>query len=158
MLVLLVVVPIAFEQSRKIQSQIVGGNYIGKVFGFNVTVKKSSAWANKEQEELAALATASNEGQIPLKETIAERIEDGDFSETKQENSDIQSDVSGNSEEPGQEAVENSDGEGGVESGEQEGAGAEPEKSADVNINININTGGDSVESEAPEKSEESDD
>lgn len=36
MLVLLVVVPIAFEQSRKIQSQIVGENYIGKVFGFNV--------------------------------------------------------------------------------------------------------------------------
>lgn len=131
---------------------------LSKVFGLNVTVKKSSAWANKEQEELAALSTASNEGQIPLKETIAERIEDGDFSETKQENSDIQSDVPGNSEEPGKETAENSDGERSAESGEQEGAGAEPEKSADVNINININAGGDSVESEAPEKSEESDD
>ena len=50
---------------------------INKTFGLNISVKKSSAWANKEQEELAALAEASAQGGISLKETIAEKIEIG---------------------------------------------------------------------------------
>lgn len=47
---------------------------INTVFGLNVSVAKSSAWANKEQEELAALAEQSLAGQIPLSEQISDKI------------------------------------------------------------------------------------
>ena len=127
---------------------------LNTIFDLNVTVEKSSAWANKEQEDLAALSTASMEGQIPLKDNIAEKIEGGEISGTEPESTEaVQADVS----EP--ESV-----------GAEEGAGTEEsqqsqwdvgEEQADVNINININTGGDDSddsESEASEKSEESDD
>lgn len=55
---------------------------INKTFGTSISVRKSSAWANKEQEDLAALAEASASGGIGLKDTIEDKIE-GDFSPTK---------------------------------------------------------------------------
>lgn len=131
---------------------------INTVFGLNISVRKSSAWANKEQEELAALSTASNEGQIPLKETIQDRIEE-DTSATKQvEEEAIQPDVSRQNE--GQETSGEGtkvEGEGSSEAHE----GSEPAEQADVKVEVNINVGEevkDNVEPEAPEKSEESDD
>ena len=132
---------------------------LNKVFGLNVTVKKSSAWANKEQEELAALSTASNEGNIPLKDTIAERIEGGEISGTKQEETAVQTDVPGNSESENKEGGEAEGADSGGEVGAQE-QGNEYQEQADVTVNININT--EEVESEdgseSPKKSEESDD
>lgn len=47
---------------------------INATFGTNISVYKSSAWANKEQEELAALSESSNKGEIPLKDSIQSRI------------------------------------------------------------------------------------
>lgn len=127
---------------------------LNTIFGLNVTVDKSSAWANKEQEDLAALSTASMEGQIPLKDNIAEKIEGGEISGTEPESTEaIQADV------PESEAVGAEEGAGTEDS--QQNQGNLSEESADVNINININTGGDNSddsESEASEKSEESDD
>ena len=128
---------------------------LNKVFGLNITVEKSSAWANKEQEDLAALSTASMEGQIPLKDNIAEKIEGGEASGTKSEQTEIvPTDVS-----ESQAEGTKTDGSGTEEGVESEGDVAE--KSADVNIEINVNTGGDSnddSESETSEKSEKSDD
>lgn len=132
---------------------------LNKVFGLNVSVRKSSAWANKEQEELAALSTASMEGNIPLKQTIAERIEGDESSGTEQTEASVQTDVPGQSE-AGEAAQQNSEGDSGADGAETQSGDVASEQ-ADVTINVNINVGeGENVdgESETPEKSEESDD
>ena len=43
---------------------------INKIFNLNISVHKSSAWANKEQEEISALSESAIKGQVPLKDTI----------------------------------------------------------------------------------------
>lgn len=137
---------------------------INSVFGTSISVEKSSAWANKEQEDLAALSTASNEGQIPLSDNIQERIS-GDET-TVQEN--VQANVSeqqAQSTEPGAEPVQGAGPESALPA---DGAAAENEQNVngeqavvEVNVNVNINPEGgetdDSMESEAQEKPEESD-
>ena len=47
---------------------------INSIFGLNIEVRKSSAWANKEQEDMAALAEASQSGGIELPEAISSKI------------------------------------------------------------------------------------
>lgn len=58
---------------------------INDVFDLNISVHKSSAWANKEQEELAALSEASIAGEIPLKNTIQDKIEGGETNAPQEE-------------------------------------------------------------------------
>lgn len=47
---------------------------INKTFNLNIKVMKSSAWANKEQEELSALMEGAQKGNTPIKNTIMERV------------------------------------------------------------------------------------
>ena len=122
---------------------------INKVFGLNISVKKSSAWANKEQEELAALAEASAQGGIGLKETIAEKIEGGvNLGEEQEQN--VQPEVP---ESETDAEVESSN------SGEEANEGNEPKGEADVTVDVNITVkevDGDEVQSTEPEASEKS--
>lgn len=141
---------------------------INEVFGTKISVRKSSAWANKEQEELAALSEASTQGGIPLKETIANKIE-GDFEngeessvETKlpvqqEEQPDVQNEVASEETQPEQEV-----GEG--ESGTEVDAGDDVARTPDVTVEVKVEVkegdedgGSVSDESETSEKSEESD-
>lgn len=140
-------------------------NLINEVFGTNISVRKSSAWANKEQEELAALSEASMQGQIPLKETIANKIE-GDFEDGEESSVETKPEVQ-------QEAVpsvqnemapEEAQPEQAGESGAEAYTGDESARTPDVTVEVKVEVkegdadGGDiSDESEAPEKSEESD-
>lgn len=48
---------------------------INEVFGLNIRVMKSSAWANKEQEELSALGEQSIKGEMPLHDAVQNRID-----------------------------------------------------------------------------------
>ena len=50
-------------------------NLVNEVFGTNISVTKSSAWANKQQEELAALSEQSIKGSVPLPDSIQSRID-----------------------------------------------------------------------------------
>lgn len=139
---------------------------LNKVFNLNVTVRKSSAWANKEQEDVAALSEASIAGGIPLQETIADRIEGGTDEE------DVSSSVQTNVQSEGEQVQSTEQSAGSsTESGtdtslSSDGAAAENAENVDgeppvveVNVNVNINPeGGDSdVEPETSEESEESD-
>lgn len=127
---------------------------INQVFGTNIKVRKSSAWANKEQEELAALSTASMEGQIPLKETIQDRIEGGEVDAAEPEEEAVSAAVpSGGADEVSPEEVAG-EGDGEAEQGNVDEVA--PGVTVEVNVNINPE-GGDADESETPEKSEESD-
>lgn len=136
---------------------------INKTFGLNISVRKSSAWANKEQEELAALSEASNQGGIGLKETIAEKIEGGVDNAGQSSVDETQPEVQ--AEVPEGEVQESNDigGEGGDSQIQEANGGDESEVSADVNINVNVtveevsNSESDNDESETPEKSEKSD-
>lgn len=139
---------------------------LNKVFNLNVTVRKSSAWANKEQEDVAALSEASIAGDIPLQETIADRIEGG--TDEKAVSPGVQANVQSEGEQV--QSTEQSTG-SSAESGTDaslpsDGAATENAENVDgespvveVNVNVNINPeGSDSdVESEASEKSEEPD-
>lgn len=124
---------------------------INKTFGLNISVKKSSAWANKEQEELAALAEASEQGGIGLKETIAEKIEGGVAIGEAEEQS-VPTEVP-EGETPAE--VEP------ASSGEEADKGNEPAREADVTVDVNVTVkevdedGVQSNEPEAQEKSEE---
>lgn len=134
-------------------------NLINKTFGLNISVRKSSAWANKEQEELAALSEASIQGGIGLKETIADKIEGGSTigEDEKTEEQTVQPEVQ---EETG--AASGVEGEDSPEEGNQADAGNESEGTADVTVDVNITvkeeSSGESsgTEPEAQEKSEES--
>ena len=136
---------------------------INSVFGTNISVRKSSAWANKEQEELSALSEAAMSGQIPLKDTITDKIE-GD---TSGQEDFVTEEQEGSVRSEEQTAVQS----GGVQSTEQQPDGADAgaegvpgesgsvaESPAEVTVNVNINVeGGDSDEQpEAYEKSEKS--
>ena len=135
---------------------------INSVFGLNVSVKKSSAWANKEQEELSALAEAATAGGIGLKETIDKKIEGGESNGQEDAESDVRSTEV--SKEPGAEAeVTNAEGSGemGTGAGEESEQRDDSPDSPDVTVNVTVEVKGgddnaDSVQSEAPEESEES--
>lgn len=145
---------------------------INATFGTNIKVRKSSAWANKEQEDLAALAEASAAGGIGLKETIDNKIEDS-FSPTKPTEPGSVTNVETNDKEVEADAgdvstqvseeVQNTTEEGG--SGDDNGTGEitqnqsestesgdESEKPADVNVTVIINNGDNSEVSVEPEK------
>lgn len=57
------------------QCRVEAVDIINKAFNLNIKVSKSSAWANKEQEDIAALAEASASGGIPLDPVIQSKIE-----------------------------------------------------------------------------------
>lgn len=132
---------------------------INAVFGLDVSVEKSSAWANKEQEELSALATGANEGGITLKDNIADKIEDGGSDDAQHEavQADVQPEVQGGK------GMEEKGGEGGeVEDEENEENLGGEQADVTVEIKVDVETEGgepdaDNPESEAPEKSEEPD-
>ena len=130
---------------------------INSVFGLNVSVKKSSAWANKEQEELSALAEAATAGGIGLKETIDKKIEGGEQDGQEDAESDVRS-----TEVPEEQGAKT---ENPNPEGSGNGAGEEAEQrddasdSPDVTVNVTVEVKGgddnaDSVQSEAPEESE----
>ena len=138
---------------------------INSTFGLNVSVKKSSAWANKEQEELSALAEAAAQGGISLKETISNKIEGGDEipgegSVDETEKSSVQPEVQEVQGEPDKGAEMAGDiGRESVGGSEEAPAGDVAEVAPDVTINVNVNVNGGEVdESETPEESEKSDD
>lgn len=137
---------------------------VNSVFGTDISVEKSSAWANKEQEDLAALSQSSNEGKISLSNNIEERMAENGT--TVQE--EVQANVPEQqvqSTEPGAESVQGTGSESALPA---DGAAAEnaqnvnrepPVVEVDVNVNINPEGGeeDDSAESEASEESEEPD-
>lgn len=137
---------------------------LNKVFNLNVTVRKSSAWANKEQEDVAALSEASIAGDIPLQETIADRIEGGSDEETT--SSSVQTDVQSAGEQiqsteqsagdPAESGIDDSLSADGTPAEDVENVDGEPAV-VEVNVNINIEGGEPDVEPEASEESSESD-
>lgn len=145
---------------------------INKAFNLNITVEKSSAWANKEQEELSALAEAATNGQIPLKDNIQTKI-GSDKDEKQNVSTAPQKEVSNSSENsistqpaiPAVTPIANDNSESvGTETGESTGewSTTSGQNEVTVTVNVNVNTEeGDSVEtdeSSASEESEESDD
>lgn len=139
---------------------------VNEVFGTNISVEKSSAWANKEQEDIAALAEASNAGGIPLDPVIQERI-DGDeekaIPETQQ--ADVQQPVQSTEQQSGQQSVSDAGAESslsadGTSEENDQNVNGEPPVVVEVNVNVNTDEGSDtndSVESETQEESEKSD-
>lgn len=132
---------------------------INELFGLNITVSKSSAWANKEREEVAALTEAEiNAGITPEGGEGVGTEENGAAVSGEEATTQAAISKSESTRENDAESVSNtgSDGVSGV-------TGDVAEVSPDVTINININTeggetDGDEVsESETLEKSEESD-
>lgn len=135
---------------------------INKVFGLNISVRKSSAWANKEQEELAALSEASAQGGIGLKETIADKIEGGSVNAEQSSVDSTPANVQEEVPERPEEVNDDNGRENGDSSAEDGSAsGDESEVSADVNINVNVTVEevssdeSDASESETSEESEE---
>ena len=137
---------------------------VNSIYGTNISVEKSSAWANKEQEDLAALSQSSNEGEISLSNNIEERMEENGTA--------IQEEVQTNvpeqqvqSTEPGAESAQGAGAEStlpadGATPEDVQNVNGEPPVVVEVNVNVNTGEGGgtdDSVESETPEESEESD-
>lgn len=117
---------------------------LNEVFGLNVSVEKSSAWANKEREEQAALAEAeAASGTEPTEEVSTE---DGEPIQT-----DVQAPVQ--STEPGGSDDSGAEVDGGDVVSEPDGGTEEEEdaeniggEQADVTVNIIINTEGGDVE------------
>lgn len=127
---------------------------LNDIFGLNVTVEKNSAWASKDQTILNSLSAGAVEGGIGLTGPIEEMAkEDGSV----QLSGDSEAVPAGNSAGAGD----------GAEAGQNPVDGKEPEEAVrqetspnvSVEVNVNVGEGGEqSVESEAQEKSEESDD
>lgn len=119
---------------------------INELYGLNITVSKSSAWANKEREEVAALTQTEVEaGIVPEGGEGIGTEENGARGQAEEVQAPVQQEV---------QSTEQPDGAGG-ESVQGE-SGPEPEKPADVTINVNVNVeGGDTDEPETSEKSEE---
>lgn len=146
---------------------------INKTFGTDIKVCKSSAWANKEQEELSALSEAAAAGGIGLKDTIAEKIEGDEFSEDESsvDKTEQVSEAGEVPEEIRDEVHEDSErpegsgdrGDGSERMVRSEVEGDEPQISPDVTVQVSVEVKGgdlsepDSNESETPEKSEEPD-
>lgn len=136
---------------------------INETFGLNIKVSKSSAWANKEQEELSALGEQSIKGEMPLSDTIQNRVDEA--RETKVQQEEIQPDSSVT--EPAESDSQNNDmGKRRVDDESSDGSLQRP--SIQININtqqadidadsdteVNVN---DNSESQALSESEESDD
>lgn len=124
--------------------------FINIVFGTNISVRKSSAWANKEQEELASISEASISGQVPLSADIKERIDNTDGQKGEVYETQVQSDVpeqdtESRSVETGREVEQGDNSEvetSGSEEDEEDINGVAPV----VNINLEINTEGGEVE------------
>lgn len=118
---------------------------INEIFGLNVTVRKNSAWANKEREERAAIAEAEASAGMEGKNAEVP-------SEEAEQKATVQPDVQPEAQQGEVKSTEPAD---GVQ-GEQ---GAEHEEQADVNININVSIEGGEADgdSEPQEESEEPD-
>lgn len=144
---------------------------INDTFNLNIKVEKSSAWANKELEDMAALSESANKAGIPLNESARETIY-GSKETVREETQEV---VSGSGESsPTRSVVEAAELDNQSASEEQNGSGTmetQPESISDsspteINISINVATEGseivaesselESPESETLEKSEES--
>lgn len=111
---------------------------LNDIFGLNITVRKNSAWANKQREDAAAIEEAEAEAGMVKNEESA-NVQTPIQTEGKAEQSDFEG--------------------GGVKSTNlSEGVqGFEPKGEAEVTVEVNVNVdGGD--EDEPSEKPEESDD
>ena len=133
---------------------------INSVFNLNIEVEKSSAWANKEREETAALAEQEIAGGI-----TPEEVDGGedDSTEIQQEvqQSEVQStesDGGGNSEAESRNDTESETGELSGDENEKNESDIGGESAVVVNINIGTaeEVTVDDSEPEAQEKSEES--
>lgn len=149
-------------------------NLVNEVFGTNITVSKSSAWANKQQEEIAALSEQSLKGNVPLPDNIQSRIDsDSTNSEnlvaTKSNENEIQTPIQKEIQsQPGDSGHDRGNGESTTEVSNTSEPSTEPisepvatQPNIQININsdvteIEVNTD-DVSESSTPEKSEESD-
>lgn len=118
--------------------------YLNEVFGLNVTVEKSSAWANKEREETAALA--EQEASAGIESTKV----DGGIGDEE----NVQEEVQRGESERGEEVQGNDEaGNDGTSEPNDENSSGE---SADIKLEISVK-GGDDDEPEASEESEKSD-
>lgn len=144
---------------------------INTVFNLNIKVRKSSAWANKELEDLAAMAESAASGGIAVPDHIMDKS-GGDYVEAQKENPDssqaspetqIHTSVSSSS-------VNQTDGRGSdSEAGSsgtsvEEVGGDDSARTPDVIVNLTIQSEGGEQnielavpQSEALEESEESD-
>lgn len=148
-----------------LQSRLNAIEAINKAFGLNIEVSKSSAWANKEQEDLAALAEASMSGNIPLSDTIKEKI-GGKFDNGEQVSEKSVETESAREEQVIQTVVQGEEAAAGLGTGTTGPSddGDPTSGPPDVTVQVNINLGEGETEdvavfeSTAPEKSEEPDD
>lgn len=144
---------------------------INKVFGFNITVEKNSAWADKDQTIINSLGAGAAEGNVPFIGDVADRIEEeGDVQLVRDSEGEPQGTGEGTSESS---ATEGSS--VGTETevrDEEPAAQAEtvPENGIEVELGSAIieataervaeilsEEGGETSESETQEKSDESD-
>lgn len=145
-----------------LESRQKAADLVNQIFGLNISVKKNSAWADKDQTIINSLGAGAREGNVPLIGDVAERIEEesgvqlsGD-SETVNVGSGEGSSVGEDSAETSRPEAEGTN----VESGETQDVSNQPSETvpAAVEVNINVNVeGGEKDESETQEKSEELD-
>ena len=161
------------------QCRVRAVDLINNIFGTSIEVRKSSAWANKEQEDMAALAEASQSGGIELPQAIASKIQklggnDGQIQSTDMQSSEGQktnnqnienkkasiSDSKPQSVSTGYSSGIASTGDGtGEISGESEDRGNETSGQNEINITIINNSDNVSVEtSDTTETGSESND
>ena len=143
-----ILLPLVDDMLRARQEAV---EVINELYGLNITVAKSSAWANKEREEVAALTQTEQEAGIVPEGGEGVGTEENGAQFAAEE---IQSDVPQEVQSTRQPDV----GDTGAE-GVQGEPGAQPEEQAEINININVNVeGGESDESSVsePETLEES--
>ena len=145
-----------------LESRQRAADLVNQIFGLNISVKKNSAWADKDQTIINSLGAGALEGNMPLIGDVAERIEEESGVQLSGDSEAVNV-GSGEGSSAGEGSTETSrpEAEGtNVESGETQDVSNQPSETvpATVEVNINVNVeGGEKDESEAQEKSEEPD-
>ena len=144
-----------------LESRQKAADLVNQIFGLNISVKKNSAWADKDQTIINSLGAGAIEGNMPLIGDVAERIEEESGVQLSGDSETINvggSAGSGSGE--GQGETSRPEAEAAAESGAPENVPDQPSETvpATVEVNINVNVeGGEKDESETQEKSEEPD-
>lgn len=130
---------------------------INELFGTNISVDKNSAWSSKDQTILNSLAAGAREGDIPLTDAVEDMLK-GDTSGVSIMGNSEGGEARGSAGTTSDANVEGQQESPVPEENVSEGAAeAVSVETPTVQVNVEVNVGGESDESEAPEKSEESD-
>lgn len=148
-----------------LKSREEGISLVNSIFGTNIIVEKSSAWANKQQEVLSSIYSAANEASIPVQDDISETMEEGsDSNDTiSTDSTGVNGGVSTGESTTAAPITDPATDPESVESNSTETSEISQEETVQpvVQVNIEINNAGEendvSTESETQEKSEESD-